>query len=151
MYNLSLRVHRLQRLCQTTKIPKEWEGRGEMTIQTISRQLIGGATEKKDQPGSTDGRSAACFGTSWKLRIGIDAQYAEGVLDCGPGQNLYSPLDGQIIARGAAHCSPGSQNVLANVAQRNNPRATKQSHIYATGLHEQNLDVEDVSQREALS
>lgn len=34
----------------TIRIRKEWEGRGETTIPAISRQHIGGATKKKDQP-----------------------------------------------------------------------------------------------------
>jgi hypothetical protein len=43
--------------CQTTKIPREWEGRGEMTIPITSGQFTGGATRKKDQPElPTDGR-----------------------------------------------------------------------------------------------
>jgi hypothetical protein len=46
-------------LCQTTEIPKAWEGSGEMTIRTISKQHTGGVTEKKDQPEwMTDGQSA---------------------------------------------------------------------------------------------
>jgi len=45
---------------QTTGIPKEWEERGEMTTQTISKQHTGGVTEKKDQPESmTNGPSPA--------------------------------------------------------------------------------------------
>jgi hypothetical protein len=44
-------------LSQITKIQEAWEEPGEMTIRTISEQLIGGATEKKDQPEwMTDGR-----------------------------------------------------------------------------------------------
>src|ERR1700722_11882171 len=43
---------------QTTGIPKEWDERGAMTPQTISKQHTGGVTEKKDQPESmTNGRS----------------------------------------------------------------------------------------------
>jgi len=46
-------------LCRTTKIPEQWEARGEMTIRTTSGRFTGGATLKKDQPESpTDGRSA---------------------------------------------------------------------------------------------
>jgi hypothetical protein len=38
--------------------PKEWAELGETTIQTISRQRIGGATKKRDQRGwASDGRS----------------------------------------------------------------------------------------------
>jgi hypothetical protein len=36
-------------LCRTTNDAKEWEERGETTTQTIFRQHIGGAMEKKDQ------------------------------------------------------------------------------------------------------
>ncbi len=36
--------------CRITRIPREWEEPGEMTIQTISGQSTGGATRKKDQP-----------------------------------------------------------------------------------------------------
>ena len=36
-------------LCQITKSPRGWEEHGEMIIRTISKQRIGGATEKKDQ------------------------------------------------------------------------------------------------------
>src|ERR1700733_4453116 len=44
-------------LCQTTGNPKEWEERGETTIRIISKQRIGGATTKRDQPEWTaDGR-----------------------------------------------------------------------------------------------
>ena len=44
---------------QITEIPKEWEERGETIIQTISKQHIGGAMEKKDPPEwMTDGESA---------------------------------------------------------------------------------------------
>ena len=37
-------------LCQIIGIPKEWEGHGETTIRTISRQHTGGAMEKRDLP-----------------------------------------------------------------------------------------------------
>jgi hypothetical protein len=36
--------------CQTTEIPKEWEGRGGTIIQTTFKQHIGGVTKRKDQP-----------------------------------------------------------------------------------------------------
>ena len=39
---------------RTTRTPKEWEGRGEMTIPTISKQHIGGVTKRKDRPEWTD-------------------------------------------------------------------------------------------------
>jgi hypothetical protein len=46
----------------TTGIQKEWEERGETTIQTIFKQHTGGATEKKDQPEKmTDGRRGTTF------------------------------------------------------------------------------------------
>ena len=41
-------------LSQITNDAKEWAERGEMTIQTISRLRIGGATEKKDRPEWSD-------------------------------------------------------------------------------------------------
>ena len=42
---------------RTTRTRKEWEERGGMTIRTISRQHIGGATKKKDRAEWTnDGR-----------------------------------------------------------------------------------------------
>src|SRR5258707_11971097 len=44
-------------LYRTTKIPKEWEERGETITQTTSKQRTGGATGKKDRPELTaDGR-----------------------------------------------------------------------------------------------
>jgi hypothetical protein len=44
---------------QTIRISKEWAEPREMIIRTISRQHIGGITEKKDQPEwMTDSRSA---------------------------------------------------------------------------------------------
>jgi len=33
-----------------TKIPREWEAPGEMTIRTTSRQRIGGANHKRGRP-----------------------------------------------------------------------------------------------------
>lgn len=44
--------------CRTTGIPKGWEEHGEMTIPTISKRPIGGATRKRGQRElMTDGRS----------------------------------------------------------------------------------------------
>ena len=54
-----------------TKIPGEWEGRGETITRTISEQFTGGATLKKDQPDSTtDGRSVDSYlGAAWILIV----------------------------------------------------------------------------------
>ena len=42
---------------------KEWEERGETITQTMSEQRMGGATERKDQPGlTTDGRLTGLTG-----------------------------------------------------------------------------------------
>ena len=35
--------------CPIISTPKAWEGHGETTIQTTSKQYIGGATKRKDQ------------------------------------------------------------------------------------------------------
>jgi len=54
---------------RTIGIPKEWAERGETTIQTISKQHIGGVTERKDQPeGMTDGRSAILCSINLNIR-----------------------------------------------------------------------------------
>ena len=48
--NLPRGIHGLQRYwSQTTLNRREWEGRGETTIQTISKQHTGGVMEKRDQ------------------------------------------------------------------------------------------------------
>jgi hypothetical protein len=47
---------------RTTRIRKEWAARGETIPRTISRQYIGGVTEKKAQQEWTgDGRSVLEF------------------------------------------------------------------------------------------
>src|SRR5947199_228532 len=54
-----------------TRTRKEWAVRGEMTIQTISKQHTGGVTKKKDQPEwMANGRSSMPPGpTRASLRI----------------------------------------------------------------------------------
>ena len=48
--------------CPTIEIPREWEEHGETTIQTISKQCIGGATRRKGHAAlTTDGSQS--FGT----------------------------------------------------------------------------------------
>jgi hypothetical protein len=42
---------------RTIKIRKEWVERGETIIPTTFKQHIGGATERRDQPGWTNNRS----------------------------------------------------------------------------------------------
>ena len=51
-----------------TRIPRGWEERGEMIIQTISRQHTGGATKKKDQQEWTDLRPITRTGRSFFQR-----------------------------------------------------------------------------------
>jgi hypothetical protein len=68
-----------------TGIPKGWEERGEMTIQTIFKQHTGGATEKKDQPEwMTDGPSV--------VRAENLAYFVTPTVPCVPGVcEIFSP------------------------------------------------------------
>ena len=59
--------------CPTTNDAKEWEELGETTIPTISKQHIGGAMERKGQPGlPADGRTVALGLCQWARKLQIN-------------------------------------------------------------------------------
>ena len=55
------------RLCPTTSSPKVWEGLGEMTIPTISKQFIGGAISRRDREDYESGE--VCEGANEQTSI----------------------------------------------------------------------------------
>src|SRR5208283_4719085 len=69
--------------CQTTRIPKEWEGRGEMTIRTISKPHTGGVTKRRDQPEWTnDGRSVSLRFLTTRGADGINHRRSDCAQNC---------------------------------------------------------------------
>jgi hypothetical protein len=96
--------------CLITRIPKGWEERGETIIRTISRQRIGGATEKKDQTEWSDLRPNS-HSSSINLSFHHSREEADREVICGCPKRFSAttPADCQKIGNGLHsehdHCS----------------------------------------------